>query len=100
MIVTREISDYSDLRNMVWGQAEIILEEIYKADKEDDLIDFLEMYYDGQSVDETDLNDLIAYEWEWLYTEIGMNEEEEDEYEDEVDECGFNPYDGCYDYDC
>ena len=22
------------------------------------------------------------------------------EYEDDYDECGFNPYLGCYDYDC
>ena len=24
----------------------------------------------------------------------------EDDFEDDVDECGFNPYMGCYDYDC
>jgi hypothetical protein len=25
---------------------------------------------------------------------------EEDDYEDDVDECGFDPYEGCYTYDC
>ena len=23
-----------------------------------------------------------------------------DEFDDDVDECGFNPYMGCYDFDC
>lgn len=26
--------------------------------------------------------------------------EEEDYYEPDYDECGFNPYMGCYDFDC
>jgi len=26
--------------------------------------------------------------------------EDEDEYIDDYDECGYNPYMGCYDYDC
>ena len=31
-----------------------------------------------------------------------INEEEEDpeDWEDDVDECGYNPYMGCYDFDC
>ena len=27
-------------------------------------------------------------------------EDDDDYYDDDVDECGFNPYMGCYDYDC
>lgn len=36
------------------------------------------------------------------YTLFSGDEEEEDSdyWEDDVDECGFNPYMGCYDYDC
>ena len=30
-----------------------------------------------------------------------FDEEEEDyDYEDDFDECGYNPYMGCYDFDC
>ena len=25
---------------------------------------------------------------------------EEEDFEDDVDECGYNPYMGCYDFDC
>lgn len=100
MTVTKEISSFYDLRDNSWGQAKRILDEISDADKEDDLMNFLESYYED-SVDETDLNDLLSYEWEWLYEEIGMNtDDEEDYYEDDVDECGYNPYIGGYDYDC
>lgn len=28
------------------------------------------------------------------------DEEEEEEYYDDCDECGFDPYCGCYTYDC
>ena len=35
--------------------------------------------------------------WENMFSE--SNEDEED-WEDDVDECGYNPYMGCYDFDC
>lgn len=28
------------------------------------------------------------------------DEAEEEDWEDDVDECGYNPYMGCYDFDC
>lgn len=30
----------------------------------------------------------------------GLTDEEYEEYLDEADECGFDPYEGCYTYDC
>lgn len=45
----------------------------------------------------TDCDDFAAFfnSWEdWLALE------EEDDIPDDVDECGFNPYMGGYDYDC
>lgn len=29
-----------------------------------------------------------------------FSEDEDEDYEPDYDECGFNPYMGCYDYDC
>lgn len=44
-------------------------------------MDFLEdLYPDG--VDGIDLNDLISYDWEWLYKMIGMPSKDADEEED------------------
>ena len=70
--------DFDTLYNNSWGQAVSILNEIDKADKSEDLMDFLEdLYPDG--VDEVELNDLISYDWEWLYKNIGMPMDEEEE---------------------
>lgn len=29
-------------------------------------------------IDAIELNDLLAYDWEWVYSQIGMETEEED----------------------
>ena len=70
--------DFDTLYNNSWGQAVSILNEIDKADKSEDLMDFLEdLYPDG--VDGIELNDLISYDWEWVYKNIGMPMDEEEE---------------------
>jgi len=40
--------------------------------------------------------------WDALFSGDEEEEEEEDSdyWEDDVDECGYNPYMGCYDFDC
>lgn len=63
--------DFDTLYNKAWGQAVSVLNEIDEADKSEDLMDFLEdLYPDG--VEGIELNDLISYDWEWLYKQIGM----------------------------
>ena len=43
---------------------------------------------------EWDEND-IREEWTFQVVETS-----DDDYEPDVDECGFDPYNGCYTYDC
>ena len=63
--------DFDTLYNNSWGQAVSILNEIDEADKSEDLMDLLEdIYPDG--ADSIELNDLISYDWEWIYKQIGM----------------------------
>lgn len=70
--------DFDTLYNNSWGQAVSVLNEIDEHDKSEELMDFLEdLYPDG--VDGTELNDLISYDWEWLYKNIGMPMDEEEE---------------------
>lgn len=70
-------ADFDTLYNNSWGQAVSVLNEIDEADKSEELMDFLEdIYPDG--VDAIELNDLLAYDWEWVYSQIGMETEEED----------------------
>ena len=63
--------DFDDLYNNSWGQSVQVLNEIDEEGMSEELMDFLEdLYPDG--VDGVELNDLIAYDWEWLYNQIGM----------------------------
>lgn len=74
--------DFDALYNNSWGQAIEVLNEIDKAGKSEDLMDSLEdLYPDG--VEFGEVNDLLAYDWEWLYKQIDMPS---DEYEDEEEE--------------
>lgn len=69
--VTKQILDFDELHRNAWGQAIDVLDEIERADKKEELMDFLEdLYPDG--VDEIDLNDTLAYDWDWVYSQIGM----------------------------
>lgn len=38
--------------------------------------------------------------WDGLFIDEEEEEEEDKDFEDDVDETGFNPYAGCYDFDC
>lgn len=70
--------DFDDLYNNSWGQSVQILNEIDEEGMSEELMDFLEdLYPDG--VDGVELNDLISYDWEWLYKQIGMPMDEEEE---------------------
>jgi hypothetical protein len=64
--------DFRDLENNCWGQATKILEEISDADKEDALMDYLEEIFSGDIPTLTEVNDVLAYDWENVYESIGM----------------------------
>lgn len=61
-----------------WSGAVDTLNTIKKADKIDELENLLEECYpDG--IEETQLNDLLWFESEWLFGCLGITEEEEEE---------------------
>lgn len=63
-----------------WSGAEETLDKIREADKIDELDAFLEdQYPDG--IDETDLNDLLRFEADWLFEMLGIEPEDEEDYE-------------------
>lgn len=85
MLKVTEEYDFDTLYNNSWGQAVKVLNEIDEADKSEDLMDFLEdLYPDG--VDGIELNDLLAYDWEWVYSQIGMPSEATERLADEENE--------------
>ena len=64
--------DFNDLRNNCWGQATKILEEISDADKEDALMSYLEEIFYDDIPTLTEVNDVLAFDWENVYEGIGM----------------------------
>lgn len=82
MITVKQEMDFDDIRNSAWGQAVEVLDEIYKEGMENELMEYLEDIF-NEGVDITELNDLLAYDWEWVYSQIGMPLEAWNELEDE-----------------
>lgn len=80
MKVTYEF-DLNDFK--AWGQGKTVLEEIKDAGLVEEAQRYIEDIF-GSECDETELNDYLAYEWESLYSAIGMP----DDYDEENDDSG------------
>lgn len=78
-IEVKEELDFDDLRERCWGQALTILEEISQKDKEDDLMQYLSEIFDDGTPSLTEINDILAFDWELVYDDIGMNDEEDED---------------------
>ena len=80
-----KITTEQDLRHFdFWGPAkEHALELSYE--QLDDLEYMLEDLY-PEGIDETQLNDIMAYDFDWVKEVLGIDEEEEDEEEEEEEE--------------
>lgn len=78
MKITRDISLISF---EAWGQARDTLDTVIDngADITLEAI-FEDLYPDG--IDEVQLNDILAYDAEWVFEALGINEEEEEEEEE------------------
>ena len=63
--------DFNILYCNAWGQAIAVLKEIQNAGMENELMGYLEDIF-NEGVDMTELNDLLSYDWEWVYSQIGM----------------------------
>ena len=84
--VKREL-DFDDLQEMVWGQAIDTLDTIYQKGKEDELMEFLASQFEGGEIPtETQVNDILAYDWEYVFEALGISEDEEDDDDEEEEE--------------
>lgn len=80
------VNDNLSLANFdAWSGAKDTKQTILDNDKENEfeaMID--ELYPDGLT--DTQLNDLLWFEDEWIYETLGINQDDEDEDEEEDDE--------------
>lgn len=64
--------NFDDLQENAWGNAANTLEEVENYEKQDELMELLdELYPDG--VDETELNDFLAYEDGYIFNMLDID---------------------------
>ena len=71
MLKIIEQYDYEAIYDNSWGQALVILNEIEKAGKERSLMNYLEDVFPN-GVGAIELNDFLSYDWQEIYSHIGM----------------------------
>lgn len=89
MEIKKEINGFYELADMVWSGAVDTLSDIQNANKENEFMDFLEMVFCDDVPTDTNVNDFIWFEREYIYENIGLTEDgnlPEDEMEETLNE--------------
>lgn len=89
MEIRKEINGFYELADMVWSGAIDTLEDIQNANKENEFMDFLEMVFCDDVPTDTNVNDFIWFERDYIYENIGLTENgnlPEDEMEEVLNE--------------
>ena len=89
MEIRKEINGFYELADMVWSGAADTIVDIQNANKEDEFMDFLEMVFCDEVPTDTEVNDFIWFERNYIYENIGLTENgnlPEDEMAETLDE--------------
>lgn len=89
MEIRKEINGFYELADMVWSGAVDTIADIQNANKENEFMDFLEMVFCDNIPTDTEVNDFIWFEREYIYENIGLTEDgelPEDEMEEVLNE--------------
>lgn len=89
MEIRKEINGFYELADMVWSGAVDTIADIQNANKENEFMDFLEMVFCDDVPTDTNVNDFIWFEREYIYENIGLTEDgnlPEDEMEESLNE--------------
>ena len=81
MYIKKEMN-FTDLFNNSWSGAIDTLKAIEEADKEEELMEYLEFVFEGDVPDETEVNDFLWFESDEIYEYLGMSDNEESEEEE------------------
>lgn len=77
--------DYNDLKENSWSGAVNTLRRIEEANKEEELMNFLEDIFNENIPTDTDVNDLLWFEPEMIYESLGISDEDEDVSPEDLD---------------
>ena len=74
MYVKIEMDDFRTLKNNSWSGALDTLKDIEEADREDELMYFLEEIFADTTPTETEVNDFLWFERDYIYGNLGLDE--------------------------
>ena len=74
MYVKIEMDDFRTLKNNSWSGALDTLKDIEEADKEDELMYLLEEVFTDTTPTETEVNDFLWFERDYIYESLGLDE--------------------------
>lgn len=77
---------FEELKDNSWSGAVDTLEDIEKADKEEELMELLEQVFFDEIPTDTEVNDYLWFERDEIYSNLGLNENGELEEEEEEEE--------------
>lgn len=89
MEIKKEINGFNELADMVWSGAVDTIADIQNTNKEDEFMDFLEAVFCDEVPTDTEVNDFIWFERDYIYENIGLTENGELP-EDELEETGMD----------
>lgn len=74
MEIKKEINGFYELADMVWSGAVDTIADIQNANKENEFMTFLEMIFCEEVPTDTEVNDFIWFERDYIYENIGLTE--------------------------
>ena len=74
---------FEELKDNSWSGAVDTLEDIEKADKEEELMELLEQVFFDEIPTDTEVNDYLWFERDEIYSRLGLKENGELEEEEE-----------------
>ena len=72
MEIRKEINGFYELADMVWSGAVDTIVDIQNANKENEFMNFLEMVFCDDVPTDTEVNDFIWFERDYIYENIGL----------------------------
>ena len=77
MEIKKEINGFNELADMVWSGAVDTIKDIQNANKEDEFMNFLEAVFCDEVPTDTEVNDFIWFDRDYIYESLGLTEDGE-----------------------
>ena len=74
MEIKREINGFYELADIVWSGAVDTIADIQNTNKEDEFMNFLEEVFCDEIPTDTEVNDFIWFERDYIYENLGLTE--------------------------